>query len=164
MRPLRVLIADDDDRFREALATFLARLTGIEVAGVAADGEEAVRLHAQLAPDVALIDVVMPRCDGIEATQRILVADPSARVIALTSSRDRRALALCVAAGAIGCLTKDRDLARLAPLMIALAAAARSLTPPAGRDEPAASGPRRAAARVRPGQTAPPRPRPPTGR
>jgi DNA-binding NarL/FixJ family response regulator len=137
MRPLRVLIADDDEGYREALATFLGRLDGIAVAGAARDGEEAVGLHAALAPDIVLMDVVMPRCDGIEATQRILAANPSARVIALTSGRDRRALALCLAAGAIGCLTKDSDILRLAPLMITLAAAG-GLTPPGDRDEPAA--------------------------
>jgi DNA-binding NarL/FixJ family response regulator len=163
MRPLRVLIADDDGRFREALESFLSHLSEFEVAGTAGDGEEAVRLHAGLAPDVVLMDVVMPRCDGIEATQRILAADPSARVIALTSGRDRRALALCLAAGATGCLMKDRDLARLAPLMIALATAGR-LTPPAGRGEPAASEPRPAAAPAPPAPPGPPCPEPPTVR
>ena len=163
MRPLRVLIADDDDRFREALLGLLDRLEGIEVAGVAADGEEAVRLYSDVAPDVVLMDVVMPRCDGIQATRRILAAQPSARIIALTSGRDRRALALCLAAGAHGCLTKDRDTTRLAPLMIALAAAG-ALIPRDDRAEPAASAPRPVEGPAPPGPLAPPCPPPPTAR
>jgi DNA-binding NarL/FixJ family response regulator len=119
--PVRVLLADDDRGFREALAEALG--AHVEVVGMAADGAEAVERYRALAPEVVLMDVVMPRCDGIEATRRILALDPEARIVALTAGEDRRALALCLAAGARGCLRKD-SLA-LAPLMLALAAAGR---------------------------------------
>jgi DNA-binding NarL/FixJ family response regulator len=68
-RPVRVLIADDQRVVREGLALILGLLPGVEVAGAAADGDEAVALAAGLLPDIVLMDLRMPRCDGAEATQ-----------------------------------------------------------------------------------------------
>ena len=72
------------------------------------------------------MDVVMPVCDGVEATKRILAADPVAWVVAMTADDDYRALALCLAAGANGCLRKDPDAVALASLVLALSGALRA--------------------------------------
>ena len=122
--PLRVLIADDDDEFRQTLAQLLEAGGHAAVVGSARDGAEAVELFAKLEPDVVLMDVVMPGCDGIEATKRIVARDAHARVVALSAGDDHRALALCLAAGARGCLRKSADALALAPLIVALAGAA----------------------------------------
>jgi DNA-binding NarL/FixJ family response regulator len=124
--PLRVLVADDDAAFRNVLEVALAAAAGIELVGSAGDGLEAVRLYEERRPDVVLMDVVMPHCDGIEATKRIIAIDPSARVIALTGVEPHRMLTLCLAAGAKGALRKDPDTVALAPLMLALALADRA--------------------------------------
>jgi DNA-binding NarL/FixJ family response regulator len=129
---LRVLIADDDDGFRGALAELLST-RGVDVVGTARDGREAVERFRALAPDVVLMDVVMPVCDGIEATRQIVALDPHARVVALTAGDDHRALALCLAAGAKGALKKIPDSIALAPLMLALAGA--TAAPKSSRSE-----------------------------
>jgi DNA-binding NarL/FixJ family response regulator len=132
---LRVLIADDDEDFRRALEAVLRDAAGVELVGSARDGLEAVRLFAALSPDAVLMDVVMPRCDGVEATKQIIAIEPRARVIALTGAEDGRMLALCIAAGAKGCLKKGPDAIPLVPLMLALAPAA-SRAPRPGRPRP----------------------------
>ena len=86
--PIRVLLADDQRVVREGLAMLLELLPGVEVVGTAADGEEAVALATSRAPDVILMDLRMPRVDGVEATRRIADARPQARVIALTTYAD----------------------------------------------------------------------------
>ena len=85
---IRVLIADDHAVVREGLRAFLALQDDVEVVGEAADGEEAVQAVARLEPDVALVDLVMPRVDGIEAIGRIRAERPQTRVIVLTSFVD----------------------------------------------------------------------------
>ena len=103
---IRVLIADDQRVVREGLAVLLGLLAGVEVVGTAADGEQAVALAAELAPDVVLMDLRMPRCDGIEATRR-LCEHGGVRVIALTTYADDRSVLDALRAGARGYLTKD---------------------------------------------------------
>ncbi|MGK5730052.1 response regulator [Streptomyces sp. URMC 124] len=85
----------------------LGLLPGIEVVGAAADGEEAVRLVAEHAPDVVLMDLRMPRCDGVEATRRIRARHPATHVVVLTTYADDDSLFPALRAGARGYLTKD---------------------------------------------------------
>ena len=105
--PIRVLLADDQRVVREGLGTLLGLLAGIEVAGTAADGEEALALAARLHPDVVLMDLRMPRCDGIEATRRLRDHDAGIKVIVLTTYADDRSVIDALRAGARGYLTKD---------------------------------------------------------
>ncbi len=105
--PIRVLLADDQRVVREGLEMLLGLLPGIEVVGTAADGEEAVRLAVARAADVVLMDLRMPRVDGIEATRRLADARPAARVIALTTYADEPTVLSALRAGARGYLTKD---------------------------------------------------------
>jgi DNA-binding NarL/FixJ family response regulator len=111
--PIRVLLADDQRVVREGLATLLGLLTGIEVAGTAADGDEALALAAQLRPDVVLMDLRMPRCDGIEATRRLREQDAGIKVIVLTTYADDRSVIDALRAGARGYLTKDAGAAEI---------------------------------------------------
>lgn len=85
----------------------LGLLPGIEVVGAAADGGEAVKLVAELAPDVVLMDLRMPRCDGVEATRRIRSEHPGTQVVVLTTYADDDSLFPALRAGARGYLTKD---------------------------------------------------------
>jgi DNA-binding NarL/FixJ family response regulator len=85
----------------------LGLLPGIEVVGAAADGEEAVRLVAEHGPDVVLMDLRMPRCDGLEATRRIRAGHPRTQVVVLTTFDDDDSLFPALRAGARGYLTKD---------------------------------------------------------
>ena len=104
---IRVLIADDHAVVRQGLRTFLALQDDMEVVADAADGEEAVRAAREHAPDVVLMDLVMPRMDGVEAIRRIAAARPATRVIALTSFLDDDKVLPAVRAGAAGYLLKD---------------------------------------------------------
>jgi DNA-binding NarL/FixJ family response regulator len=102
-----VVLADDQRVVREGLATLLGLLPGIEVLGSASDGEEAVELVLRLHPDVVLMDLRMPRCDGVEATRRLREEAPASKVIVLTTYADDRSVIEALRAGARGFLTKD---------------------------------------------------------
>ena len=104
---IRVLLADDQRVVREGLATLLSLLDDVEVVGTACDGEEAVDLAARLRPDVVLMDLRMPRCDGVEATRRLRQRDPTIKVLVLTTYADDRSVIDALRAGARGYLTKD---------------------------------------------------------
>jgi DNA-binding NarL/FixJ family response regulator len=105
--PIRVLIADDQRVVRDGLAMLLGLLEDVEVVGTAADGEQAAGLATELRPDVVLMDLRMPRLDGIEATRRLAEQVPDVRVIALTTYADDRSVIEALRAGARGYLTKD---------------------------------------------------------
>ena len=104
---IRVLIVDDHAVVREGLRAFLELQDGIEVAGEAADGEEAVSAVDRFTTDVALVDLVMPRVDGIEAIRRMRALRPETRVIVLTSFLDDDRLLPAIRAGAAGYLLKN---------------------------------------------------------
>jgi DNA-binding NarL/FixJ family response regulator len=105
--PIRILVADDQRVVREGLVMLLGLLPGVEVVGAAADGEQAAALAAELRPDVVLMDLRMPRLDGVQATRRLRDHDPGVAVIALTTYADDRSVVEALRAGARGYLTKD---------------------------------------------------------
>ncbi len=105
--PIRVLIADDHAVVREGLKALIETEPGLEVVGEAADGEEAVFKVRLLKPDVILMDLVMPRKDGIEAIKEIKQDDPEARILVLTSFAEDKRIISAIKAGALGYLLKD---------------------------------------------------------
>jgi DNA-binding NarL/FixJ family response regulator len=104
---IRVLLADDQELVRSGFRLILEQADGIEVAGEAADGVEAVRLGKELQPDVVLMDVRMPELDGIEATRRLRHAGVDARVLVLTTFDLDEYVYAAMRAGASGFLLKD---------------------------------------------------------
>ena len=120
-RRIRVLIADDHKLFAEALEAILATDDRIAVAGHARDGAEAVRLAAELDPDVVLMDINMPVIDGIEATQAIRKQRAGVCVLMLTGSNSRIDVDRARSAGAAGYVTKDRIAAELIDAIVELA-------------------------------------------
>lgn len=106
-QPIRVLIADDQRVVREGLTMVLGLLGGVEVVGAAADGNEAVLLAEALHPDVVLMDLRMPGCDGVEATRLLSTRAPRSKVVVLTTYADDRSVIEALQAGARGYLTKD---------------------------------------------------------
>lgn len=112
-KPIRVLAADDQRVVREGLALLLGLLPEVEVVGTAADGEEALTMATELRPDVVLMDLRMPRCDGVEATRRLREQAPGVIVIMLTTYADDRSVIDALRAGARGYLTKDASAAEI---------------------------------------------------
>jgi DNA-binding NarL/FixJ family response regulator len=104
---IRVLLADDQRVVREGLGTLLGLLDGIELVGTAADGQEAVDLARRHDPDVVLMELRMPRVDGIEAIRRLAARGERPRTIALTTYADDASVLGALRAGARGFLTKD---------------------------------------------------------
>jgi two-component system, NarL family, response regulator LiaR len=105
--PIRVLVVDDHEVVRGGLRAFLELQDGIEVAGEAADGEQAIEAVARIRPDVVLMDLVMPRTDGIEALRVLRERSPDTRVIVLTSFLDEDKLLPALRSGAAGYLLKN---------------------------------------------------------
>jgi DNA-binding NarL/FixJ family response regulator len=108
-RPIRVLVVDDQTLVREGLVTLLRLNPGLEVVGASADGDDALRLAQSTRPDIVLMDLRMPRIDGVEATRRIVQALPETRVIVLTTYADDESVFAALQAGARGYLTKDAN-------------------------------------------------------
>jgi DNA-binding NarL/FixJ family response regulator len=104
---IRVLVADDQRVVREGLGTLLGLLPGVAVVGMAADGNEVLDLAERLRPDVVLMDLRMPHCDGVEATRRLHELDAAIKVLMLTTYADDRSVLDALRAGARGYLTKD---------------------------------------------------------
>ena len=111
---IRVLIVDDHAVVREGLRTFLQLQDGVEVIGEAADGEQAVHRAVELDPDVILMDLVMPKLDGVSAMRALRARAPRSRVLVLTSFLDDDRLMPAIQAGAAGYLLKDVEPAELA--------------------------------------------------
>ena len=112
-KPIAVLIVDDHSVVREGLRVFLQLQDGIEVAGEAGDGEEALEQALALRPDVILMDLVMPKLDGVAAMRELRARVPESRVIVLTSFLDDERLLPSIQAGAAGYLLKNSEPAEL---------------------------------------------------
>ena len=118
---MRIIVCDDDAVVVSSLAIVLGAQPDIEVAGTASSGEEAVRLAAELAPDIVLLDIQMPGTDGLTAAERILAAPEPPRVVFLTTFSDDEYIVRALALGAAGYLIKQ-DVAGVAPALRAVAA------------------------------------------
>lgn len=106
---IRVLIVDDHVFVRKGIQALLATEKDIEVVGEAEDGEQALERIELLNPDVILLDLLMPKLDGIEVTQRVLADDPNARILVLTSFTADDKVFPAIKAGAMGYLLKDSE-------------------------------------------------------
>src|SRR5689334_6802401 len=111
--PVRILVADDHPAFRAGLVDLLATTPGLEVAGQAETGEQAVAAVPTVQPDVVLMDVNMPGIDGVEATRRIADAHPHVAVLVLTMHDDDETVFAAIRAGARGYLLKGAPRAEL---------------------------------------------------
>ena len=110
---IRVMVVDDHEIVRIGLKQVLDLSGEFEVVGQAADGEEAVRVAAEVSPDLVLMDVIMPRKDGVEACREIMESASEVRVVMLTASNAEDAVVESVAAGASGYLLKETDMEQL---------------------------------------------------
>ncbi|GAB2644610.1 response regulator transcription factor [Kribbella swartbergensis] len=119
--PVRVLLADDHPVYRDGLAALLGSLDGVEVVGTAADGVEAVDGARELQPDVVVMDVQMPRLDGIEATRAITGESPHIGVVVLTMAEEDQTLFAAMRAGARGYLLKGANQAEIVRAITAVA-------------------------------------------
>jgi NarL family two-component system response regulator LiaR len=128
---VRLLITDDHDVVRKGLRFYLRPDPEVEVVGEAADGEEAVRLARELRPDVVLMDLLMPKMDGISATEAIRAELPDVEVVALTSVLEDAAVTGAIRAGAIGYLLKDTKAEELSRAIKGAAAGQVQLAPEA---------------------------------
>ena len=127
--PVTVVVADDQSAVREGLVLLLGTLPGITVAGEAADGNAAVELVATVKPQVVLMDLNMPGCDGVAATARITAEHPGTRVVVLTTYADDESIIRALQAGALGYLTKEATRAEIGRAVHAAAAGQAILDP-----------------------------------
>jgi DNA-binding NarL/FixJ family response regulator len=127
--PIRVLLADDQRLVRESLATLLGLLPGIDLVASASDGEQALALVDEHNPAVVLMDLRMPRMDGIEATRLLRKRRPDVRVIALTTYADDESVLGALRAGARGYLTKDTGSEDIRTAILSVAAGEAALDP-----------------------------------
>lgn len=126
---IRVVIADDHALVRDGIRRMLEESAGIEVVGEAADGEEAAQKVSDLHPDVVLMDIAMPRVNGVEATRRIKAQSPSTAVVVLTAYDDDIYVSTLLEAGAAGYLLKDVHASDLISALRAIQAGEAVLSP-----------------------------------
>lgn len=129
MKKIKVLIADDHKIVRMGLAALLATERDLQLVGEADNGVEAVQRASDLKPDVIIMDLMMPKKDGVEATRDILAAVPDTKVLVLTSYGTSNAVAQAIEAGAAGALMKTADDAQIASVIRRLAAGEKFVSP-----------------------------------
>ncbi|MBO0839908.1 MAG: response regulator transcription factor [Sciscionella sp.] len=145
---IRVVVADDQSAVREGLVLLIETLPGISVAGQAEDGLAALRVVAECDPDVVLMDLHMPRCDGVDATRRIRAEHAGTQVVVLTTYADDESIVRALDAGALGYLTKSATRDEIGRAIDAAAAGQTVLDPLVAKRLVAAAG--RPAALVEP--------------
>ncbi|MDH6126834.1 response regulator transcription factor [Kitasatospora sp. GP82] len=128
-RPIRVLLADDEELIRHGVRLILRHAEGIEVVGEATNGEEAVRVAGETRPDVALIDIRMPVLDGLATIERLLALRPRPQVVMLTTFGDEKNVTRALRSGATGFLLKDEGPQELISAVRAAAAGDAVLSP-----------------------------------
>ncbi|HXO23856.1 MAG TPA: response regulator transcription factor [Streptosporangiaceae bacterium] len=128
-QPVTVVVADDQAAVREGLVLLLGTLAGITVVGQAEDGAAAVQTVAATDPQVVLMDLNMPRLDGVAATRRIRTDHPQTQVVVLTTYADDESIIGALQAGALGYLTKDATRAEIGRAVLAAAAGQAVLDP-----------------------------------
>ncbi|MGW0202147.1 response regulator [Nonomuraea sp. NPDC003201] len=126
---IRVLVADDQALVRAGVRMLLQATGDMEVVGEAVDGAEAVRLAERHLPDVVLMDLRMPRVDGLEAIKRVLAARPGARIVVLTTFAEDANVYAALRAGAVGFLVKDDEPERMVDAVRRAAAGEQLLAP-----------------------------------
>ena len=131
---IRVVIADDHRVVRAGLEQLLGTFDDVRIVGVATDGEDAVARCEAERPEVALLDLEMPRIDGVEATRRIRSSCPDTNVVVFTSFSDRERIIRALDAGAIGYLLKDAEPAELHDAILAAARGESPLHPKAAAE------------------------------
>lgn len=126
---IRVVVADDQRVVREGIELMLSLTDGVQVVATAADGEAAVAAVAEHDPDVVLMDLRMPRCDGVTATRRVRAEYPRSQVVVLTTFADDESVLAALRAGARGYLTKDSGAEEVARAVRRVAGGAADLDP-----------------------------------
>jgi DNA-binding NarL/FixJ family response regulator len=110
MRPVRIVLVEDNEVFRDALELLLGMRADVEIVASVGDGAAAVAAAIEHRPDVVLMDYRLPALDGIQATAQVVAALPDVAVVALTASADAAEREALVGAGAVACLAKDQEL------------------------------------------------------
>lgn len=131
---IRVLVVDDHQLVRAGLQSLLSTTEDLQVVGTAADGAAAVEVASAVRPDIVLMDLSMPNVDGVEATRRLIRAQPGVQVVVLTSFSDRTRILDALDAGAVGYLLKDAEPAELLRGVRAAARGESPLDPKAARE------------------------------
>lgn len=126
---LRVVVADDQRIIRDGMRLMLSLVGDVEVVAVAGDGEEAVAAVAEHDPDVVLMDLRMPRCDGVAATRRVRAEHPRTQVVVLTTFAEDEEMLAALRAGARGYLTKDADAEEVVRALRRVVSGGADLTP-----------------------------------
>jgi DNA-binding NarL/FixJ family response regulator len=124
MRPVRIVLVEDNEVFRDALELLLGMRSDVEIVASVGDGVAAVAAAREYRPDVMLMDYRMPALDGIQATAQVMEEAPGVAVVALTASADDAEREALVEAGAVACLMKDQELEEIVAAILQAAAVA----------------------------------------